>query len=57
IKYLIKYFIIYILKTKFFNIFYITFKVIFIKSNILGGFKGIRLTSFNLENIILKLNI
>ncbi|ENH66630.1 hypothetical protein FOC1_g10000024, partial [Fusarium oxysporum f. sp. cubense race 1] len=47
IKYLIRYFINYISKTKFFPAFYITY----------GGFKGARLTSFNLENIILKLNI
>ncbi|ENH66076.1 hypothetical protein FOC1_g10000449, partial [Fusarium oxysporum f. sp. cubense race 1] len=57
IKHLIRYFITYISKTKFFSIFYITFKATFIKSNIQGGFKGARLTLLNLETIILKLNI
>jgi hypothetical protein len=57
IEYLIKCFIIYILKTKFFFTFYITFKTTFIESNIKGGFKEARITSLNLETIILKLNV
>ncbi|ENH75934.1 hypothetical protein FOC1_g10000747, partial [Fusarium oxysporum f. sp. cubense race 1] len=57
IKHLIRDFIIYISKTKFFSTFYIIFKATFIESNIQGGFKGARLMPFNLETIILKLNI
>jgi hypothetical protein len=37
--------------------FYTAFKATFIESNIQGGFREARLTPFNLENVILKLNI
>ncbi|ENH74664.1 hypothetical protein FOC1_g10000745, partial [Fusarium oxysporum f. sp. cubense race 1] len=57
IKYLIRYFITYISKTKFFSAFYIIFKATFIESNIQGGFRGARLIPLNLETIISKLNM
>ncbi|ENH67975.1 hypothetical protein FOC1_g10000370, partial [Fusarium oxysporum f. sp. cubense race 1] len=57
IEHLIRYFITYISKTKFFSAFYAVFKVTFIESNIQGGFRGARLTPLNLETIILKLNM
>ncbi|EMT68049.1 hypothetical protein FOC4_g10012450, partial [Fusarium odoratissimum] len=47
----------YISKIKFFLAFYITFKEIIIKANIKGGFNRASITPFNLEVIILKLNI
>jgi hypothetical protein len=52
-----KYFITYILKTKFFLAFYIIYKTIIIKRNIKGAFKETSLIPLNLEAIILKLNI
>ncbi|EEU33503.1 uncharacterized protein NECHADRAFT_56552, partial [Fusarium vanettenii 77-13-4] len=57
IERLIRYFITYILKTKFFLAFYIIYKAIIIKRNIKGAFKGASLIPLNLEAIILKLNI
>ncbi|ENH73539.1 hypothetical protein FOC1_g10009032, partial [Fusarium oxysporum f. sp. cubense race 1] len=57
IKYLIRYFITYISKTKFFSAFYIIFKATFIESNIQGGFRRARLMPLNPETIISKLDI
>ncbi|EEU34823.1 uncharacterized protein NECHADRAFT_55098, partial [Fusarium vanettenii 77-13-4] len=57
IKYLIKYSITYILKTKFFLAFYIIYKAIIIERNIRGAFKRASFISLNLERIISKLNI
>jgi hypothetical protein len=57
IEHLIRCSITHISKTEFFSAFYAVFKATFTKSNIRGGFRGARLTPFNLENIILKLNI
>ncbi|EEU33672.1 uncharacterized protein NECHADRAFT_56288, partial [Fusarium vanettenii 77-13-4] len=57
IKYLIKYFITYVLKTKFFLAFYAIYKAIIIERNIRGAFKGASFIPLNLEAIVLKLNI
>ncbi|ENH70905.1 hypothetical protein FOC1_g10000057, partial [Fusarium oxysporum f. sp. cubense race 1] len=57
IKHLIRCFITYISKTKFFSAFYITFKATFIESNIWGGFKGAGLAPLNPETVILKLDM
>ncbi|EMT71766.1 hypothetical protein FOC4_g10000081, partial [Fusarium odoratissimum] len=57
IKHLIRYFITYISKTKFFPAFYTAYLATITESNILRGFKGARLTPLNLENIILKIDI
>ncbi|EEU34421.1 uncharacterized protein NECHADRAFT_52809, partial [Fusarium vanettenii 77-13-4] len=57
IKYLIRSSITYILKTKFFLAFYTIYKAIIIKRNIRGAFKGASFIPFDLEAIVLKLNI
>ncbi|ENH75768.1 hypothetical protein FOC1_g10003933, partial [Fusarium oxysporum f. sp. cubense race 1] len=57
IEYLIRCFINYITKTKFFPAFYAAYQAAIIESNIKGGFRGARLAPFDLEYVILKLNI
>ena len=44
-------------KETFLLAFYITFNKAFIKENILGSFRGARLVLYNLERVLLKLNI
>jgi hypothetical protein len=57
IEYLIKYSIIYVLKTEFLYAFYAVFRAIITESNIKGAFRGARLAPLDAEYIILKLDI
>jgi hypothetical protein len=54
---LIYIYIYYVNKQSFLLAFKVAFKYIFLESNIKASFKGARLILFNLEVIILKLNI
>ena len=54
---LVKNYIYYITKVNFILAFKVVYKKIFIKKNILGSFKGASIILFNLEVILLKLNI
>jgi hypothetical protein len=47
----------YISKTEFFPAFYTAFQATITEKNIKGGFKGAGLIPFNLESIVLKLNM
>ena len=47
----------YIIKLKFILAFKATFKATFIEQNIKAGFRAIRLVLYNLERVILYLNL
>jgi hypothetical protein len=47
----------YIIKLKFLLYFKAAFSTLITTNNILGGFRGARLALFNLEVVILKLNV
>ena len=57
VRYLICYYIHYINKLTFLLAFKIAFKHVFIKDNICAGFKGTGLVLFNLEAVLLILDI
>jgi hypothetical protein len=54
---LVRNYIYYISKETFLLAFKATYKLIFTKQNTHAGFKGARLVLFNLEAVLLKLNI
>ena len=57
ISFLIRAHVTYIAKDDFFPAFRAAFKVVFVKQNVKGGFRGAGLVPFNLDAVISKLNV